>query len=72
MSSYLLDRELPVRAAALLRFAAAPSFALLAVLCSGGPDMLCLQASPLANMGLMYGLMSVFHLGPWLRLLSRR
>jgi hypothetical protein len=72
MSSYLLDKELPLRAAELLRFVAAPTFAVLALLSGGGSDMLCLHASPLSGMSLMYGLMSAFHLGPWLRLLSRR
>jgi hypothetical protein len=72
MSSYLLDKELPLRAADVLRFAAAPTFALLAVVSGGGSDMLCLQASPWGDMSVMYGLMSVFHLGPWLRLVSRR
>ena len=72
MSSHLLDKELPLRVADVLRFAAAPSFALLALLSRGGSEMLCLQASPFGGMSLMYGLMSAFHLSPWLRLLSRR
>jgi len=72
MSSYLLDRELPLHAAEVLRFAAAPTFAALALLSTGGSDMLCLHGSPLSGMSLMYGFMSAFHLGPWLRLLSRR
>jgi hypothetical protein len=71
MSSYLLDKELPLRAAELLRFAAAPTFALLALLSGGGSDMLCVHASSLSGMSVMYGLMSAFHLGPWLRLLGR-
>jgi hypothetical protein len=71
MSAHLLDKELPLRAAALLRFAAAPTFALLALLSGGGADMFCMTGTPLGGMSLMYGLMSVFHLGPWLRLLSR-
>jgi hypothetical protein len=39
------------------------------------PDMLCSaahDASPLTGMVPMYLLMSAFHVGPWLRLLSRR
>jgi hypothetical protein len=61
-----------------LRFAAAPTFAVMALLAaaSGGgmPDMLCSAAawSPLSGMVPMYLLMSVFHLGPWLMLISRR
>ncbi len=62
------------RVAHTLRLAAAPVFAVLALLNSGaGTEMLCLHAaSPLGGMGLMYGLMCVFHLGPWLRLSAWR
>jgi len=61
------------RAANALRLAAAPVFAVLALLNSGaGTEMLCLHAgSPLGGMSLMYGLMCVFHLGPWLSLISQ-
>jgi hypothetical protein len=61
------------RAAQALRLAAAPTFAVLALLNGGaGTDMLCLHAaSPLEGMRLMYGLMCVFHCGPWLRLLAQ-
>jgi hypothetical protein len=61
------------RAVQALRLAAAPTFAVLALLNSGaGTEMLCLgAASPLNGMGLMYGLMFVFHLGPWLELRAR-
>jgi hypothetical protein len=60
-----------------LCFAATPSFALMAILtvahhatpadilCSSGHD-----ASPLGGMLAMYVLMSAFHLGPWLKLIS--
>lgn len=60
-------------AAHVLRLAAAPTFAVLALLNSGaGTDMLCLHtASPLTSMSLMYGLMCVFHLAPWLGLIAR-
>ena len=60
-------------AATALRLAAAPTFAVLALLNSGaGTDMLCLHtASPLTGMSLMYGLMCVFHLAPWLGLIAR-
>jgi hypothetical protein len=62
-----------------LSLAAAPTFATMALLTSihGGsmPDMLCSAAqgaSPLTGMAAMYVLMSVFHFGPWRRLLFRR
>jgi hypothetical protein len=59
-----------------LSLAAAPSFAIMALLTGafGGPaDVLCLQgASPLSGMAPMYALMSAFHSAPWLKLLSRR
>lgn len=68
-----------LRAADWLGLAAAPTFALMALLSGvvgGGPmDMLCSAAhgaSPLSSMVLMYGLMSVFHSGAWLRLIARR
>jgi hypothetical protein len=60
-----------------LSLAAAPTFALMALLTSvvGGDasDMLCAAAhgsSPLTGMAAMYGLMSAFHLAPWLRLIA--
>ena len=59
-----------------LSLAAAPTFAFMALLTavpgSGPLDMLCSTApgaSPFTGMGLMYLLMSTFHLGPWLRLI---
>ena len=55
-----------------LSLAAAPTFAVMALATAlrGGPlDMLC-AASPTGGMVPMYGLMSVFHVGPWLRLLA--
>jgi hypothetical protein len=62
-----------------LSLAAAPTFAFMALLTAipgGGPlEMLCSTgpgASPFTGMGLMYLLMSAFHLGPWLKLTSRR
>ena len=72
MSSYLLDKDLAERAASALRFAAAPTFAMLALQTGAGADMLCLHASPIGGMSLMYGLMSAFHLAPWLKLIARR
>jgi hypothetical protein len=63
----------------LLSLAAAPTFAIMALLTGihggGTPDMLCSAAGnglPLSGMSLMYLLMSAFHLGPWLKLISRR
>jgi len=59
-----------------LRFAAAPTFAIMALLSAvvGGPkDLLCSAAhhsSPLTGMVAMYVLMSIFHSLPWLKLIS--
>ena len=62
-----------------LALAATPTFAFMALLTAvpgGGPlDMLCSatpRASPINAMVLMYLLMSAFHLGPWLKLISSR
>jgi hypothetical protein len=62
-----------------LRLAAAPTFAIMAlltgVLGGGPPDMLCSaaqDASPLSGMVPMYLLMSAFHSTPWLKLVSSR
>lgn len=62
----------------LLSLAAAPVFALMALWTGafGGPaDMLCTSLygdSPLGGMAVMYTLMSLFHAGPWLRLIQHR
>jgi hypothetical protein len=59
----------------LLSLAAAPTFAIMALLTGafgdGAADMLCLaaHASPLSGMVPMYLLMSAFHSTPWLKLL---
>ena len=64
--------------ARLLGYAAMPVFALMAlwtVLSGGQGDMLCMSmsgASALNGMAMMYLLMSVFHAGPWLRLMQRQ
>lgn len=66
------------RAVAWLSFAAAPTFAFMALLTGlddGAADMMCAMthdASPLTGMAAMYLLMSAFHAGPWLRLIARR
>ena len=68
-----------VRAADWLSLAAAPTFAIMALLTGivGGsqPDILCSAAehtSWLSGMIPMYLLMSAFHSPPWLKLISRR
>ena len=60
-----------------LGLAAAPTFAIMAVLTGvldgDRLDMLCAaanDASPFSGMVAMYVLMSVFHSGPWLKLMS--
>jgi hypothetical protein len=62
----------------LLSLAAAPTFAIMALLAGvqdgGMPGMLCSAAhgaSPLTGMVPMYLLMSAFHSAPWLKLVSR-
>jgi hypothetical protein len=65
-------------AAGWLGLAAAPTFAIMALLTGlggGPPDMLCAaphEASPLSGMVPMYLLMSGFHSAPWLKLISSR
>jgi hypothetical protein len=81
VDSDVARRGKPAKASAAcwLSLAAAPTFAIMALLTGihggGMPDMLCSAArdgSPLSGMVPMYALMSAFHLGPWLRLLSNR
>jgi hypothetical protein len=65
------------RAAGLLALAAAPTFAIMALVSgrAGDTDMLCssVQAGlPLSPMATMYVLMSAFHLAPWLTLMFGR
>jgi hypothetical protein len=69
------DNAAALRAADWVCLAAAPTFAIMAlltgVLGGGQPDMLCSaaqNASPLSGMIPMYLLMSAFHSTPWLRL----
>ena len=74
------SRKAPTLGAAnLLSFAAAPTFALMALLTGiqdgAMPGMLCSaaqDASPLTGMVAMYVLMSAFHSAPWLRLIANR
>jgi hypothetical protein len=66
------------RATDWLALAAAPIFAIMALwnaLFGGQPDMVCMamqDSSALSGMTMMYLLMSVFHLSPWLTLLAHR
>ena len=61
-----------------LSLAAAPTFAIMALLTpvlGGTPDLLCSAASgasPLSGMVPMYLLMCAFHLSPWLKLIAGR
>jgi hypothetical protein len=60
-----------------LSLAAAPTFAIMALLTAvhGPPDMLCSttqDASPFSGMVPMYLLMSAFHAAPWLKLITSR
>lgn len=60
-----------------LGFAAAPTFAVMAsVSAVGAPDMAICSATasllPVNDMALMYALMSIFHLAPWLKARSAR
>ena len=68
------------RASEWLCLAAAPTFAVMALLAvvfasDAQPGFVCSavrHASPLSGMALMYVLMSTFHLPAWLRLISKR
>ena len=71
--------EWPKVSADWLSLAAAPTFAIMAlltgVLGGGAPDMLCSamqDGSPLSGMIPMYVLMSAFHSAPWLKLIAGR
>ena len=75
----MIAHNTATRAADWLCLAAAPTFAVMAlltgVLGGGPPDMLCSaahEASPLSGMLPMYLLMSAFHSAPWLKLISSR
>lgn len=70
------DNALTKAVASFLHFAAAPTFAMMALLTcllGGGPtDVLCSTAgvASLGGMVPMYLLMSAFHSAPWLRLVA--
>ena len=55
-----------------LSFAAAPVFAIMALVSGGGDMPGMAMSSPLNGMAAMYVLMSVFHAAPWLALLRGR
>ena len=65
-------------AAGWLGLAAAPTFAVMAILTGvpgAGADTMCSAAhgvSPLSGMAPMYALMSAFHSAPWLKLIFHR
>ncbi|AIC27923.1 hypothetical protein IE4771_CH02825 [Rhizobium etli bv. mimosae str. IE4771] len=68
---------MPLAAADYLSLAAAPTFAIMALLtaATGSQDMICMttpDAFPIGGMAPMYLLMSGFHLAPWLRLAGGR
>ena len=70
-------RNAAIGAADWLYLAAAPTFAIMALLTGvfgGAPDVLCSAAgaSPFGGMVPMYLLMSAFHLAPWLKLIAGR
>jgi hypothetical protein len=60
-------------AARLLSLAAAPTFVLMAIwsaVADGPAEMMCGSALPLNGMAMMYALMTVFHVSPWIARLS--
>lgn len=74
-----MQHRVPLGAADRLRLAAAPTFALMALLTAALGEshaaMICSssqQAASVTGMAPMYLLMSIFHLPPWLRLISPR
>jgi len=60
-----------------LSLAAAPTFAVMALMTAvgGSADPICAAAPdafPLSGMAAMYALMCIFHVAPWLKLIVRR
>ncbi len=60
-------------ATGLLSLAATPTFGAWALLTANGStaDIMCGSASPFGSMAAMYGLMALFHVTPWLRLIGQ-
>ena len=76
--AYTRGNAAALGAADWLCLAAAPTFAIMAlltgILAGGPPDMFCAgaqDASVLSGMVPMYVLMSAFHSAPWLKLISK-
>lgn len=70
-----MSKRAAIGAAHWLRLAAAPTFAIMALLTAvfgGSTDALCSAAgvSPLGGMVPMYLLMTAFHSAPWLKLIG--
>lgn len=71
-------RAAPLGAADWMRLAAAPTFAVMALLTAvggGEPDLLCATGQnswPIGGMVPMYLLMCAFHSTPWLTLIAHR
>jgi len=55
-----------------LRLAAAPAFAIMALLTGDGPMPMICSTGLLTGMVPMYLLMSIFHAPPWLKLIANR
>ena len=74
MQRYEEEAQAASRLTDFLALAAAPVFAGLALATSFGGDMLCTMPgmSMLSGMSVMYLLMSLFHLTPWLRRRTHR
>jgi len=74
--NYLVQGNGGDRLARWLSLAAAPTFAGMALLSvlSGDANMICSgnRFLPVDGMTAMYGLMAVFHLSPWIKLLQCR
>jgi hypothetical protein len=76
--SAMSGREAALSLGRSLGLVAAPTFAIMALwtaIFSARPDMICMathSASAMSGMTLMYLLMSVFHLSPWLKLIAGR
>lgn len=64
------------RAGEWLSLAAAPTCAVMALLTSvadeSAPAFMCAHGTSFGGMAAMYGLMSAFHLAPWLKLIFGR